>query len=125
MANNTNLHLAKKIKNDEFYTKYDDIEKELQYYKKAFEGKKYFHLNFKELGLKSLLATHYQKGNEYSTAHLYTGNADDDITDYATNIIFKDGDFRSQDCLNILDKCDIICSNPPFSLAYDYLLMLL
>ncbi|MFR4368969.1 MAG: adenine-specific methyltransferase EcoRI family protein [Clostridia bacterium] len=39
--------------------------------------------------------------------------------------IFKDGDFRSQDCLNILDKCDIVCSNPPFSLAHDYLLMLL
>lgn len=135
MANNTNLHLAKKIKNDEFYTKYDDIEKELQYYEKAFNGKivycncdnprysafwKYFHLNFKKLGLKSLLATHYQKGNEYSTAHLYTGNANDDAI-----TIFKDGDFRSHDCLNILDKCDIVCSNPPFSLAHDYLLMLL
>lgn len=77
MVNNTNLYLAKKIKNDEFYTKYDDIEKELQYYEKAFNGEivycncdnprysafwKYFHLNFKKLGLKSLLATHYQIG---------------------------------------------------------------
>lgn len=30
MRKNTNLHRAKKAKNDEFYTQYKDIEKELQ-----------------------------------------------------------------------------------------------
>lgn len=29
MRDNTNLHIAKKDKNDEFYTLYEDIEKEL------------------------------------------------------------------------------------------------
>ena len=28
---NTNLHKAKKAKNDEFYTQYEDIEKELSH----------------------------------------------------------------------------------------------
>lgn len=32
MAKNTNLHNAKKGKNDEFYTRYEDIEKEIVHY---------------------------------------------------------------------------------------------
>ena len=39
MSNNTNLHHAKKAKNDEFYTRIEDIEKELKYYKDFFKGK--------------------------------------------------------------------------------------
>lgn len=33
MAKNTNLHNAKKAKNDEFYTQVSDIEKEMAHYK--------------------------------------------------------------------------------------------
>ena len=36
---NTNLIKAKKNKNDEFYTELSDIENELKYYKKFFNGK--------------------------------------------------------------------------------------
>ena len=36
---NTNLRTAKKSKNDEFYTQYTDIEKEMRYYKDFFKGK--------------------------------------------------------------------------------------
>lgn len=35
---NGNLHTAKKMKNDEFYTQLTDIEKELKYYKNQFAG---------------------------------------------------------------------------------------
>ena len=60
------LRKAKKNKNDEFYTRLGDIERELQYYEKHFKNKivfcncddpvtsnffKYFALNFKKLGL--------------------------------------------------------------------------
>ena len=33
-AKNTNLHKAKKEANDEFYTQYEDIAKEIEHYKK-------------------------------------------------------------------------------------------
>ncbi len=78
MASNNNLGSAKKAKNDEFYTQYHDIEKEmnayLEYNKNVFkdavvllpcddpEGSnftKYFVQNFKRLGLKKIIATSY------------------------------------------------------------------
>lgn len=66
MAKNDNLHKAKDAKNDEFYTRIEDVAEELRHYKKHFAGKvvfcncddptwsafwRYFHLNFAELGL--------------------------------------------------------------------------
>jgi len=72
---NTNLRRASEAKNDEFYTQLSDIEKELRHYKSQFRGKvvycncddpfesnffKYFASNFKELGLKKLIATSYK-----------------------------------------------------------------
>jgi len=77
------LNDAQGAKKDEFYTKLDDISKELKYYKPYFKGKvvfcncddpyesnffKYFALNFNALGLKKLIATCYNgspvSGNE-------------------------------------------------------------
>lgn len=68
------LDKAKKNKNDEFYTQLTDIEKEVVHYKNHFKDKiifcncddpewsnfwKYFSLNFEFLGLKKLIATHF------------------------------------------------------------------
>ena len=39
MSNNSNLHKAKKAKNDEFYTQLSDIENELSHYKEHFKDK--------------------------------------------------------------------------------------
>ena len=36
---NTNLRKAKQVKNDEFYTRYEDIETEVMEYKKQFQDK--------------------------------------------------------------------------------------
>jgi hypothetical protein len=72
---NTGLNKAGQAKKDEFYTQIVDIEKELKHYKNQFLGKvvylncddpfesnffKYFSSNFKELGLKKLIATSYK-----------------------------------------------------------------
>lgn len=89
---NTNLHKAKNAKNDEFYTQLTDVAKELMHYKHHFKGQvvfcncddptwsafwKYFHLNFRELGLKKLIATHYDR--ELPTYKMeYTGGNDND-----------------------------------------------
>lgn len=75
------LSSAKKAKNDEFYTQYEDIEKEinayLEYNPDVFKGKtvlspcddpewsnftKYFTQNFKKLGLKKFISTSYAPG---------------------------------------------------------------
>ena len=39
MSKNTALGKARNAKNDEFYTQYEDIQKELNHYEKHFEGK--------------------------------------------------------------------------------------
>lgn len=78
MANN-NLASAKRQKNDEFYTQFVDIQKEIEAYLEfdahTFKGKvvycncddpyesnffRYFVLNFKKLGLKRLITTSYK-----------------------------------------------------------------
>jgi Adenine-specific methyltransferase EcoRI len=75
---NSNLTEAKRVKNDEFYTQYPDIEKEISAYLEfnpdVFRGKtlllpcddpewsnftKYFAQNFERLGLKKLISTSY------------------------------------------------------------------
>lgn len=35
-----------------------------------------------------------------------------------------DGDFRSQECIELLKEADIVCTNPPFSLFRDYMAQL-
>ena len=78
MATNSKLHRAKKAKNDEFYTQYADIEKEmnayLEYNPDVFRDKtillpcddpewsnftKYFAQNFNRFGIKKLISTSY------------------------------------------------------------------
>ena len=76
MPKNKDLNKAKAAKNDEFYTLYEDIEKELQHYSSFLKGKviycncdnpyesnffKYFVNNFNFLGLKKLICTCYAK----------------------------------------------------------------
>ena len=78
MAKNTNLGAAKAAKNDEFYTQYADIQKEinayLEYNPDTFRDKtvllpcddpewsnftRFFAQNFERLGLKRLISTSY------------------------------------------------------------------
>ena len=75
---NTNLTAAKRAKNDEFYTQYHDIEREMNAYLEfnpdVFRDKtillpcddpewsnftKYFAQNFKTFGIKKLISTSY------------------------------------------------------------------
>ena len=129
MATNTNLHKAKETKNDEFYTQFADIEKELMHYKAHFKDKivlcncddptwsafwKYFHMNFAELGLKKLISTHYDK-EEATYKMEYTGGDDNNIEVGVKTPLEGNGDFRNKECMDLLDECDIVVTNPPFS----------
>ena len=131
MRNNGNLHKAKAAKNDEFYTRLEDIEKELKHYTEHFKGKvvycncddanrsnffKYFSTNFQKLGLKKLI-TSGLKDNGTGVVAIQKG---DDIDIYDGN-----GDFRSEECIEFLKEADIVVTNPPFSLFREYVAQLM
>lgn len=152
-SQNTNLHSAKTGKKDEFYTQLSDIEKELKHYKDHFKGKTvlcncddprvsnffhYFSYNFEQLQLKKLIATCYKnqdadlfsKNDSEKAIYLeYTGDKNGDNTPNADEIGIKhlrgDGDFRSQECIELLKQADIVVTNPPFSLFREYVAQLI
>lgn len=90
MANkNINLQKAKNSKDDEFYTTYETIEKELMHYKKHFNNKvvlcncddpfesnfcKYFLKNFNILNLKRLICTSYKASKVVATQITFFDN---------------------------------------------------
>ena len=129
-ATNNLLQKAKKSKNDEFYTQFSDIEKELQYYKSHFENKivycncddphtsnffKYFVSNFKELRLKKVIAACYAEKGFFAE---YIGEK------IAVSHFKGDGDFRSPESIALLKQSDIVVTNPPFSLFREYVAQL-
>lgn len=143
MSKNKNLHSAKKEKNDEFYTLYEDIEKEVEEYKDQLKDKiifcncddpessnfwKYLSNNFTYYGLKKLISSHYElNGNSYKLEISRDINGDDNIDKLDTQkTAFKgNGDFRSEECIEILKECDIVVTNPPFSLFREYIAQLM
>lgn len=93
MAGNNSLAKAKDARQDEFYTRLTDIEKELRHYRRHFQGKtvlcncddpfesnffKYFALNFNRLGLKKLMATCYSGSPITGTQLSLFGDATDE-----------------------------------------------
>lgn len=139
LANNT-LHAAKAAKNDEFYTRLEDINEEMNHYEDKFRDKvvfcncddptwsnfwKYFHMNFEYLGLKKLIATHYEAGEVQTYKIEYTGGDDLDFEDGVITPLQQNGDFRSDECIELLKEADIVATNPPFSLFREYVATLM
>ncbi len=152
-AKNNNLHSAKNNKKDEFYTQLSDIENELKHYKKHFKDKvvlcncddprisnffHYFSYNFELLGLKKLIATCYknqdrdlfsQNNSEKAIFLEYNGDKNGDRIPNPEEIgiheLQGDGDFRSQECIELLKQADIVVTNPPFSLFREYVAQLI
>lgn len=142
MAANKNLHQAKKAKNDEFYTQLTDIEKECFHYREHFRDKviycncddaresnffKYFAMNFEFFGLKKLITTGY-KAYGKGVCLVYegdkNGNKVADDNEIQVTELKGDGDFRSEECIELLKQADIVVTNPPFSLFREYVAQL-
>ena len=149
---NSKLSNAKSAKNDEFYTQLSDIEKELKHYKRHFKGKvvlcncddprvsnffHYFAYNFEKLGLKKLITTCYKNQNadlfsqNDSEQAIYleyegdkNGNNVPDPDEIGIKHFKGDGDFRSEECIELLKQADIVVTNPPFSLFREYVAQL-
>lgn len=175
MAGNSNLHMSRNDKADEFYTQLSLIENELKHYKAHFKDKvvfcncddpfesnffKYFAMNFNSLGLKKLIATCYATspiiytqltlfGGEETVAKEENGKkpykvAITEVTDEngdgrvdladveylmrnrknVLTLLNGDGDFRSEECVALLQEADIVVTNPPFSLFREYIALL-
>ena len=144
-----NLDNAKKKKEDDFYTQLKDIENELKHYQKHFKGKvvycncddprisnffHYFSYNFEKLGLKKLITTCYKNQN----IDLFSENKDEkaiyleyegdknknkipDVEEIEIKHLKGDGDFRSEESIELLKQADIVVTNPPFSLFIPYI----
>ena len=87
----------------------------------------YFSLNYEFLGLKGLICTKYNpngKGKKYEYYGDLNGNNYPDEEEVFTSELEGDGDFRSEECIGLLKKCDIVCTNPPFSLFRQYVAQL-
>ena len=139
MATET-LSKAKTNKNDEFYTQLSDIACELINYRMHFKNKVvlcncddpeysnfwiFFHLNFHEFKLKKLISTHFNKDGSPSYKMEYTGEKDEDVKCGHRSYLEGNGDFQSNECIELLKQADIVVTNPPFSLFREYVAQLM
>lgn len=139
---NSNLNKAGIAKEDEFYTKITDIEKELRYYRDYLRGKVvfcncddpetsnfwlYFRLNFYELGLKKLISTHFEADKPSYKLEIVSTDKDAQLglPEYIKTPLTQNGDFRSPECIEILKEADVVITNPPFSLFREYVAQLI
>lgn len=133
MATNSKLNKAIQVKNDEFYTQYLDIEKEIQAYLEfnpnLFTDKTvlcpcddpswsnftaYFVRNFDKLGLKELISTCYSQNGKGKILCKTVDKTD-------SFFLNGNGDFRSDELVALRNQADFIITNPPFSLFRDFM----
>lgn len=130
MRTNKRMLDAQSGQKDEFYTKYETISAELPYYAEFLQGKhvycncdnpkasnfwSYLYDNFVTLGLASLTATFYGQDATKTVVTLKNGHLVEQVTALCGN-----GDYRSAECVDILKQCDVVITNPPFSLTKQF-----
>ena len=139
---NANLAAAKRAKNDEFYTRREDIEAELSHYEQHFRGKtvycncddpassefwKFFVRVFRPWGLKKLIATHFEPDARNFAYKIEISDPGEAVIGMVPGKapIQSNGDFRSAACVALLEEADIVVTNPPFSLFREYVAQLM
>lgn len=147
MKRNNNLIQAKHQKDDEHYTMYTSIELELVHYEDQLRDKIIYcncddveHSNFIEylcrqgpyIGIKKLYGTCYKADNtsSYYITFEPPENLEEFESDNWKDYLIKtqmngNGDFRSEESIELLKESDVIISNPPFSLYREYVAQLI
>ena len=134
----SNLNNARTNKNDEFYTRFDTINDEINTnehgYRPFFKDQivycncddpeesnfwKFFKTVFKAYGIKKLISTHYTQDGSSSYKLEYDGER------VVKTELEGDGDFRSPECVELLKESDIVVTNPPFSLFIPFVELLM
>ena len=148
-SKNSNLTSAKRAKNDEFYTQWADIEKEmnayLDYDPDLFRGKtvllpcddpewsnftKFFAKHFTDYGIKKLVSTSYApdgaRGKKFVLENKdINGDGRVNFDDIESEYLEGDGDFRSDEVTALRDEADMVITNPPFSLFREFMAWLM
>lgn len=126
---------------DEFYTRIEDIEREMIHYRDQFRGKRvllncndlewssywrYFERNFDFLGLESLTGTGYAPdgvARKVSIVRGFDRNGDGLHTreDAEVSDLGEHGDFRSYEMRSLVAESDIVVTTPPNAGLDDYL----
>lgn len=102
---------------------------------------KYFAINFNYLHLKKLIATykvanpkHHPYKIEITEVQDYNKDGAVDLVDVdyllknkknVMTLLKGNGDFRSDECIELLKQADIVVTNPPFSLFREYIAQLM
>ncbi len=109
--NNYTLHRARVVKNDEFYTQYDDVKKECDNYMPHFFNK--------------IIYCNCDTDDSAFVKYFLDLKARGKIRD----VIWSGGlgglDFRSDAAVAILKRADIVVTNPPFSLFREFIDLLM
>jgi hypothetical protein len=108
------LREAKKKKYDEFYTRYQEIEAEVN---------AYLDYDPDTFANKTVLLPCYDpewRNFTFVLDHDINKNGRIDIDDIQWSYLNSDGDFRSDEVTKLRDEADIICTNPPFSLFREF-----
>ena len=124
--------------NNEFYSRYEDIEKQLKFYRNHLKNKivycncddwtksnfaKYFIHNFHRFGLKELIVSGLcQEGIRYDGKTIRRFGLKDEylIKGKKKKKIFDGGSYESKQCLELMEECDCIITNPPFSIFSEF-----
>ena len=122
-----------KIKiDDEWYTSYETVDRLIKPLADKLENKviycpcdyyaesnfvKYFIDNFDKLKLNKLIATNYANELSGGKAYKFVKTKENELI----MPLDGDGDFRSNECIELMEKCDIVITNPPFSLLREFL----
>ena len=138
---NKNLQKAKDNVNNEFYTLLDDIVSNISKFKSALKGKRVYcncdhpiHSNFVHylksyfhcFELEELVSTHFVDGKQ----DLFAEQTGIQNPHFGVRVnsngeglfeIEGNGSFDSEFCVDLLEKCDVVITNPPFSKSKELL----
>ena len=121
---NTNLARAAAVRDDEFYTRRVDIEREMATYPGGFDGATihcpcddpdasqfyaHFRDRFHDLGLRRVIATGLSVADGSPAGREFDGTAERDLA-------LKSGSFASTEVRAIMGSATVVVTNPPFSM---------
>ena len=117
---------------NEWYTSYETVDRLIQplanniynkviycpcdYYAES-NFVKYLIDNFDKLKLNKLIATNYANELSGGKAYKFVKTKENELI----VPLEGDGDFRSNECIELMEICDVVITNPPFSLLREFL----
>lgn len=139
---NASLINARCKADNEYYTRYTDVDDELTHYASQLKGKSiycncdnpiksqfvvWFVQHFRSLALKRLIATSYDGlalDIQEADDNVLDGSTCEEMTAWIAERMFRinDGDFRHN--LDYLAACDVVVTNPPFSLFREFVALM-